>query len=57
MGRVHARIKCNQVQHKKNLKSVIAHLLDIHTDPAPAKNVYFPIGETEFFQTHPNVLE
>jgi hypothetical protein len=42
---------------KKNLKSVIAHLLDIHTDPAPAENVYFPIGETEFFQAHPNVLE
>jgi hypothetical protein len=23
----------------------------------PAKNVYFPLGATEFFQTHPNVLE
>jgi hypothetical protein len=41
----------------KNLKSVIACLLDTHTDPLPAKNVYLPPGATEFFQTHPNVLE
>ena len=28
-----------------------------HTDPLPAKKVYFSLGATEFFQTHPNVLE
>ena len=42
---------------KKKLKSVIARLRDTHTDHPPAKNVYFPLGATEFFQTHPNVLE
>jgi hypothetical protein len=42
---------------KKNRKSVIARLRDTHTDPLPAKNVYFPQGATEFFQIHPNVLE
>ena len=42
---------------KKIWKSVIARLRDTHTDPPPAKNVYFPLGATEFFQTHPNVLE
>ena len=58
MGRDHARIKCYQLLHKKNnWKSVIARLLDTHIDPPSAKNVYFPLGATEFFQTHPNVLE
>ena len=59
MDRDHARIKCNQILHKKkkNVKSVIARLRDTHTDPPPAKNVYFPLGATEFFQTHPIVLE
>ncbi len=42
---------------KKNWKSVIARLLDTHIYPPPAKNVYFPLGATEFFQTHPNVFE
>jgi hypothetical protein len=43
--------------YTKKKKSVIARLLDTHTDPPPAKNVYFPLGATEFFQIHPNVLE
>ena len=42
---------------KKNLKSVIARLRDTHTDPPLEKNVNFPLGATEFFLTHPNVLE
>ncbi len=42
---------------KKYRKSVIARLLDTHIDPPPAKNVYFLLGATEFFQTHPNLLE
>ncbi len=42
---------------KKNWKSVIARLLDTHTEPPTAKNVYFPLGATEFFPIHPNVLE
>ena len=41
----------------KNWKSVIARLLDTHTDAPPPKNVNFPLGATEFFQIHPIVLE
>jgi hypothetical protein len=36
--------------YTKIIKPVIAALLDTHTDPPPAKNMYFPRGATEFLR-------
>ena len=53
ISRVYARIKWwNSTKKFEN-----RFLLYTHTDPSPAKNMYFPRVAIKFFQTHPNVLK